>query len=154
MASLKELLSQKSKASLMQVIDRGDVIRLRLTEQEGVTPKNPGDEARNKYFLVLGKTADGHLMGLVLINTHINDNLSSRLKSLHYPISPSKYPFLGTTRFVFCGELKEISVDVFADRYKCESFGKIADDDMELIVEAVVQSGNVPPKQLKKFGLL
>lgn len=153
MVSLKDLLSKESKENLLQSIERGDVIRMKLTTAEGITPKNPGDTDRNKYFVVLGKTPDGCLIGFVVINTHINEKLSPKLKSLHYPISSSKYPFLEINRFVFCGDLKEISFDIFAHRYKCESFGKIADDDMNLIIETVVQSGNVSPKRLKKFGL-
>ncbi len=154
MASLKDLLSQESKKNLMQVIGKGDVIRMKLTEAEGITPKNPGDTDRNKYFVVLGKTTDGHLIGFVIINTHINNNLPASLQALHYPISAAKYPFLEKNRFVFCGDLKEISSDTFTSRYKCESFGKISDDDMKLIVDAVIQSGNVSPKRLKKFGLI
>lgn len=154
MVLLKDLLSQQSKENLMQTVGRGDVIRMKLTEAEGITPKNPGDTDRNKYFIVLGKTADGHLIGFVVINTRINEHLSPKLKELHYPISASKYPFLGINRFVFCGDLKEISSDVFSSRYQCESFGKMADDDMELIVNAVIQSGNVSPKRLRKFGLI
>ena len=143
MVSLKDLLSQESKENLLQSIGRGDIIRMKLTTAEGITPKNPGDTDRNKYFV-----------GFVIINTRINEKLSPKLKALHYPISSSKYPFLEINRFVFCGDLKEISSDVFAHRYKCESFGKIADDDMELIIATVIQSGNVSPKRLKKFGLL
>ena len=92
--------------------------------------------------------------GFVVINSNINERLSPKLQALHYPISPTKYPFLGKTRFVFCGDLKEISSDVFANRYKCESFGRIEEEDLTLIVEAVVQSGNVSPKRLRKFGLI
>lgn len=154
MVSLKDLLSQESKENLLQSIGKGDIIRMKLTTAEGITPKNPGDTDRNKYFVVLGKTPDGGLIGFVIINTRINEKLSPKLKALHYPISSSKYPFLEINRFVFCGDLKEISSDVFAHRYKCESFGKIADDDMELIIATVIQSGNVSPKRLKKFGLL
>lgn len=154
MASFGDLLSQASKENLMQVIGRGDVVRMKLTKEEGITPKNPGDVDRNKYFIVLGKTADGHLIGFVVINSNINERLSPKLQALHYPISPAKYPFLGKTRFVFCGDLKEISSDVFANRYKCESFGRIEEEDLTLIVEAVVQSGNVSPKRLRKFGLI
>lgn len=154
MVLLKDLLSRESRDNLIRSIDKGDVIRMKLTEAEGITPKNPGDTDRNKYFVVLGKTPDGNLIGFVVINTRVNDKLSPKLKALHYPISSSKYPFLEINRYVFCGDLKEISLEVFAHRYKCESFGKIEDDDMDLIVEAVIQSGNVSPKRLRKFGLL
>ncbi len=154
MATLEDLLSERAKQNLMQIIDKGDVIRMKLTEAEGITPKNPGDTDRNKYFIVLGKTADNKLIGFVVINSAINQHLAPKLKDLHYPISVSKYPFLERNRFVYCGELKEIDITIFSHRYHCQSFGKIAEDDMQLIIEAVIQSGNVPPKKLRKFGLI
>lgn len=67
MVSLKDLLSKESKENLLQSIERGDVIRMKLTTAEGITPKNPGDTDRNKYFVVLGKTPDGCLIGFVVM---------------------------------------------------------------------------------------
>ena len=43
MATLEDLLSERAKQNLMQIIDKGDVIRMKLTEAEGITPKNSGD---------------------------------------------------------------------------------------------------------------
>ena len=74
MTTLGELLSDNSKQNLLSTIQRGDVIRMEMTPKEGVKPKNEGDESRNKYFIVLGKTDDGKLIGFVLINTNINQN--------------------------------------------------------------------------------
>lgn len=153
MAALGELLSGTSRQSLLSVIQRGDVIRMELTPEEGVKPKNEGDESRNKYFIVLGKTADGQLIGFVLINTNINQNLSLPLKNLHYPLSAARYPFLGKTRYVDCAQLKEIALDKFSDRYRCQSFGKIDDEDLLHISEAVKSSPLETKKHLRRFGL-
>lgn len=154
MVSFKELLSAKAAAALVSLVDCGDIVRLKLTEAEGVTPKNDGDTDRNKYFVVLGKTSDGKAIGFVLINSHINKNLSEEVKLLHYPISKSKYPFLDHDSFIFCGQLKEISLAAFADRYKSQTFGKLSDDDLELVVQAVVSSPSESKKHLRKFGLI
>jgi len=153
MSTLEDLLSDKSKQLLLSVVEKGDVIRMELTPEEGVIPKNEGDESRNKYFVVLAKTEDGKLIGFVLINSKINSNLSLPLQELHYPLSASKYPFLQKNRFVDCAELKEISIDVFSKRYKCTSFGKIDEEDLDLIIEAVISSPRETIKHLKKFGL-
>ena len=80
MARLTELLTGSSKQNLLSTIDRGDVIRMKLTPEEGITPKNEGDDSRNKYFIVLGKTNDGKLIGFVVINSQINQNLSLPLQ--------------------------------------------------------------------------
>lgn len=154
MASFKELLSDKAAKALVSLVDCGDIVRMRLTEAEGVTPKNEGDTDRNKYFVILGKTADGTVIGFVLINSRINQNLSEEVKQLHYPIRKSKYPFLDHDSFIFCGQLKEISLATFADRYKSQTFGKLADDDLELVIQAVVSSPSETKKHLRKFGLI
>ena len=63
----------------------GEVYRMELTPNEGVIPKNDGDTSRNKYFVVMGVTEDGDLIGLVLINTEINPHVSQRLRDSHLP---------------------------------------------------------------------
>ena len=125
-----------------------------MTLEEGVKPKNNGEESRNKYFIVLGKTEDGKFIGFVLINSNINPHLSSELKDLHYPLHFSKYSFLEKNRFVDCGQLKEITLENFSDRYKCQSFGKIDEEDLQHITQAVISSPIETPKHLKKIGLI
>lgn len=153
MATIADLLSPSSKENLMSTIKRGDVVRMRLTEEEGITPKNEGDSSRNKYFIVLGKTADGQIIGFVVINTNINVNLSEVLKRLHYPLTAEKYPYLEKTRYVYCGALKQISLSNFSNRH-CSIFGTIDEGDLQLITNALASSPIESKKKLRKFGLL
>ena len=154
MAILGDIISNNSKQNLLSNIQRGDVIRINMTLEEGVKPKNNGEESRNKYFIVLGKTEDGKFIGFVLINSNINPHLSSELKDLHYPLHFSKYSFLEKNRFVDCGQLKEITLENFSDRYKCQSFGKIDEEDLEYKTQAVISSPKETRKHLRKFGLI
>lgn len=154
MAILGDIIFNNSKQNLLSNIQRGDVIRINMTLEEGVKPKNNGEESRNKYFIVLGKTEDGKFIGFVLINSNINPHLSSELKDLHYPLHFSKYSFLEKNRFVDCGQLKEITLENFSDRYKCQSFGKIDEEDLEYIIQAVISSPKETRKHLRKFGLI
>lgn len=154
MVSLKDMLAEESAKRLLAGVGRGDIIRMRLTEQEGITPKEKGANDRHKYFVVLGKTEDGCLIGFVVINSSINKNLSPILKRLHYPMQKAKYPFLKHDSFVYCGELKEITFDNFYLRYDCETFGRLDEEDLRLVVDAVKTSPAESPKHLKKFGLL
>ena len=127
---------------------------MKLTPQEGVTPKHKEDTDRDKYFIVIGKTNDGSLIGFVLINTSINSGLKQELQDLHYPISVSEYPFLGKNRFICCSELKEITEKNFIERYDTNGrFGTLKKDDMKFVIGALKTSPLVTPKQLKKFGL-
>lgn len=153
--SIADILSCKSKSQLViSNINRGDIFKVRLTIEEGITPKNEGDVGRDKYFIVVGKTESGSLIGFVVINTNVNINIPQELQDLHYPITATRYPFLKKNRFVCCAELKEITSDNFVNRYESSGcFGQLADDDMELIIGALKASPLVTPKQLRKFDL-
>lgn len=154
-ASIADILSDEAKSQLiLPNINKGDVFKMRLTPKEGITPKNKGDNDRDKYFIIVGKTENGSLIGFVVINTNINTHISEELKDLHYPINASKYPFLEKNRFVCCAELKEITSENFINRYEGEGrYGKLANDDLELIIGALRSSPLVTPKQLKRYGL-
>lgn len=153
--SIADILSKKAKSRLvLPNINKGDIFKMRLTPKEGIIPKNEGDTDRDKYFIVLGKTETGSLIGFVVIDTAINIHISQELQDLHCPMNATKYPFLKKNRFICCAELKEITFDNFVDRYEGEGrFGQLEDDDMELVIGALKSSPLVTPKQLKKFGL-
>jgi|WetSurMetagenome_2_1015567.scaffolds.fasta_scaffold33933_2 hypothetical protein len=154
MVSLGEILSEKSKKKMiLPTIKSGDIFRMKLTEKEGITPKNKGDIDRNKYFVVIHKTIDDTIIGFLVINTNINHNLSETLQMLHYPISAKKYSFLKNDSFIYCGELKEISSDTFVEKYKNESFGCLDSEDMKYIIDALLDSPIETDKHLKKFGI-
>ena len=104
-ASIADILSNKAKSQLvLPNINKGDIFKMRLTPKEGIIPKNKGDNDRDKYFIVVGKTANGALVGFVVINSNINTNISKELQDLHYPINVSDYPFLKKNSFVCCAE--------------------------------------------------
>lgn len=121
MVNLKELLSSESIENLIvsQAIE-GAVFRMHLGEDEGVKGKNPGDEGRNKYFVVLGHDSEGNAIGFVLVDTVVNPNLPQRRKDAHYKILARNNAFLnGVDRFVDCSDFKLISRKRFS-----ELFGK------------------------------
>ena len=47
----------------------GSVFKMTLYPEDKVTPKNPGDISRDKYFVVIGKTEDSLVVGSLLINS-------------------------------------------------------------------------------------
>ena len=61
---------------------------MRLTPKEGIIPKNKGDNDRDKYFIIVGKTANNALIGFVVINSNINTNYYNRT---YCNINPCKY---------------------------------------------------------------
>lgn len=58
MPSLKDLMSSSSRQRLLSTVQAGEIFRIKLTIEEGITPKGEDDVSRNKYFIVIGKTND------------------------------------------------------------------------------------------------
>lgn len=136
-------------------MERGEIYKMKLTADEGVNPKFRDDTFRFKFFVVMGQSADGSLIGFVLINSCINPHLSEEIRNCHYPIRPDDYPFLLHRSFINCGDLKQITLEKFNERYDANCYyGKLNDADLDLVVRTLQNAMTVTPKQLKKFGLL
>ena len=95
MANLKDILSSTSIENLTasQAVE-GSVFRMHLGANEGVKGKNPGDDGRNKYFVVLGHDSEGNAIGFVLVDTYINPNLPKKRQQAHYKILAKDNAFL------------------------------------------------------------
>ena len=125
-----------------------------LTPKEGITPKNPGDQSRNKFFIVIGKDSNNNIYGIVVINFGINPNLTQYVKDIHYPISDTKYKFLDHNSFVNCSKIKQVTSRRFGEMFNKGSFkGVMLDDDLELIKDTLRDAETIPLKTLKAFGL-
>jgi len=156
MASLSDLLSENQKDKLIiSTLKVGSVYRLRLSRNEGVVPKNPGDTNRKKYFIVAGFDVSGNAIGFVLINTEINVNLSKELKRLHYPLAHTDYPFLeNQNRFVDCSEIKRITPAKFNSLLGSQSpVGQINETDMRCIYRTILESPTTSLAEMKRYGI-
>lgn len=157
MANLKELLSSESLENLTasQAVE-GVVFRMHLGENEGVKGKNPGDEGRNKYFVVLGYDSEGYAIGFVLVDTVINPNLPQKRQKAHYKILASNNTFLnGVDRFVDCSDFKLISRKRFAELFgKEKAKGTINAADLVAVKKLTAEYEDASPKILKRFGLI
>ncbi|GHT30900.1 hypothetical protein AGMMS49574_11670 [Bacteroidia bacterium] len=150
--ALSDFLTNEQKAKLITTaISPGEVYWMNLTPEEGVTPKEE-DENRDKFFVVMG-LSDEQIVGFLLINTHINQNITEELQLLHYPVSEKKYPFLKKPRYIYCGELKEISREKFTSMFS-SPIDKIKEDDMECIIQTLIKDSPIKPKILKRFHLI
>lgn len=156
MTTIGDLLTVAQKGNLIEKsLEIGDVYRMKLTKEEGVIPKGPEDDSRNKYFIIIGKDNKGNVIGFVLINSSINPDLPQIIKDLHYPIKSTKYSFLKKNSFVNCAELKTIEKEKFSSLFdSSKSKGVIEQDDIDCIIGALQSSPLIKPKQLKRFGLL
>lgn len=136
------------------VFNPGEIYRLKLTEKEGVKPKNQGDNGRNKYFVVLGTTDDGELIGFVLINSDINQYLPNEVKALHYQITVKDYPFLKKDSYICCSELKHIESTHFFERFQDKAVAVLSDKHLEVVKNLLAQSPGVSAAAMQNFGLL
>lgn len=151
MNSLGDFFNSDDKAKLLSSVwSPGDVYGLLLNEDNGITP-HEGEDARYKYFIVLGIDAEGNIYGGVVINSKINPNQNPRLKLFHYPLSHLKYSFLKKNSFVNCVSLQTVMATTLAQG---NLLGHIDDEDLALIKQTVVCSGVIPVVRLKQFGLI
>ena len=158
MVNFKELLANNNQLQnlLLDTVEEGEVYRLCLTKEEGIIPKNKGDEGRKKFFVVVGKDQEGNAIGFVLINTEINKHLPECRRKLHYLLKASEYEFLGEQdRFVDCSDFKRISKERFTELFSTDKMkGKINKNDLVEIKKAICSYENVSMKLLKRFGLI
>lgn len=156
MGTLGDLLGDAQKGKIVgEHLNVGDVYRMPLTEEEGITPKNSGDDSRNKYFVIIGKDDVGNYIGFVVINSAINPKLPAHIKEYHYPIKSQKHPFLRKDSFVNCSAIMKIDKAKFSTLFTTNSHqGSIDPNDLECIIGAIRTNDNIPPKLLKQFGLL
>lgn len=156
MTNLKDLLSAESMENLTasQAVE-GSVFRMHLGTEEDVKGKNPEDEGRNKYFVVLGHDSEGNAIGFVLIDTNINQNLPKKRRDAHYRILSSNNAFLnGVDRYVDCSDFKVISKKRFAVLFgKDKAKGTIDTASLSVIKEITANYEDASPKLLKRFGL-
>lgn len=151
MNSLGDFFNSNDKAKLLfSAWTPGDVYGLYLNEENGITP-HKGEDARYKYFIVLGIDAEGNIYGGVVINSNINPKQNPRLKLFHYPLSQEKYSFLKKNSFVNCGSLQTVMATTLAQG---DLLGHINEEDLELIKQTVVSSGVIPVIRLRQFGLI
>ena len=127
----------------------GDVYEITMTEANGIKPK-PGDDSRDKYFVILGFDSEGVAYGGVIINSRINKNLPDYIKIYHMPIKQSKYPFLRYDSFVDCVQLKRVYPDKFNE---WTYLGTIDEYDVALIIGTVKESPRESRGHLALYGL-
>lgn len=158
MVNFKDLLGENDKLQnlLLDAVEEGDVYRLNLSKDEGIIPKNAGDEGRKKYFVVVGKDKEGNAIGFVLINSEINKHLPECRRKLHYLLKATDYDFLEEQdRYVDCSDFKKISKERFSELFSADKMkGKISKDDLADIRKAICSYENISMKLLKRFGLM
>lgn len=148
--NLSDFLSSDALGSLTRsTVSVGDVWRIRLYPENGITPK-AGDDSRNKFLVILGFDGEGNIYGGVVINSRINGRIPVALQDLQMPIRKSAYPFLDHDSFVDCSKLVVVRAETFA---RWEFKGVISQDDVELISGTLRESPLVTAAALARFSI-
>ena len=128
----------------------GDIYLIEMDAADGITPKGE-DQTRNKFFVVLGFDGEGNAYGGVIINSRINQRMDQTIKDYHMPIKCTRYPFLRYDSFVNCLQLKTTPTSkLTAGKY----VGKMAEDDLQLVIGTLRESPREKKARLKRFGII
>lgn len=141
-------------AMVSTVVKPGEVYRMKFTADEGIVPKNEGDTSRNKYFIVIGISRKGDIIGCVLINTQVNQHLPPRVRNSHYRLLAADYPFLVQDRFAFCADLKQIASRVFFERFQGGAVDLIRREHLDAMKGIMAASANIDAHTLREFGII
>lgn len=85
----------------------GDVFRITMNKANGITPK-PGDNSRDKFFVVLGFDENGNVYGGVIFNSYININLPPFIQAMQHLVKGDDYEFLSHDSYIDCSSIKTV----------------------------------------------
>lgn len=128
----------------------GDVFRITMNKANGITPK-PGDNSRDKFFVVLGFDENGNVYGGVIFNSYININLPPFIQAMQHLIKVGDYEFLSHDSYIDCSSIKTVKK---AKLLKSNSLGRLRTDDVSKVCEKIRSNTRISKIELRKFGLL
>ena len=129
-------------------IKRGAVIYAPLGEEEGVKVLG-GYRVKNKFAVILGESAEGMIIGSLLVNTKANTG-SKAVDSCQYPLKESNYKWLDYSSWLDCSCLKEIPRQKVKSARFC---GNLNQEDLDLAIKCIQETHLINDKTKKKFGL-
>ena len=151
MTNLGDLLGNMADKLAQDNLNVGDVHLLNLDQKNGITPK-AGDATRNKFFIILGFDNEGNVIGGLVINSNINNNLPTSVTDYQLPVTVEQLSFLEHNSFINCSRI------IVAKRSKFNKNtyrGAISDAEMmKQIINTVKESPTISKKQLREFGII
>ena len=153
MSDWRETFSALKADGNKEYLKLGAIFKMPMDERHGITPKD-GQDDRAKFFIIVGFTDDGNIIGAIIINKGINrHDFTPELYMEHYPLQKSNYSDIFTKNsFACCTNIKEIKRDevlIYAS-YK----GCLINSDFDLIMEHLKDSGVITLKEKKKYGII
>lgn len=132
-------------------LTKGTIIYVPLSEEEGLILKD-GYKKRDKFIVVMGLTADGYVVGSLLINSNPNDS-TVELGACQFPLKRKDYPtILDYDSWLDCSELFRVNRDkVLGKGGYC---GMVTDKDWALVLPFLIENPLISNKDKKEFGII
>ena len=149
----KEVLREtKAKGNEIE-LKIGSIFKMPMNESHKITTKN-GQKDRDKLFIVIGFTEDSNIVGIVIINSNINEHdFTPELYIGHYELRECHYKgILIKNSFACCNDIKELKKKEVIERALHQ--GCLIDEDCDLIISHLKESKIITPKIKKKYGLI
>ncbi len=113
---------------------------------------------KEKYFVVVGKTADSLVLGNVYINSQINPNKfgSPALRELHLPVTVADCPFLKWNSFIDCSDIYTKRLADLASLLAAPVspfVGSLPQLLLQRVLETLRGAPTISPAKKRQFGL-
>lgn len=136
-------------------VDIGSIYKMNLDQQDDVTPKD-GMNFRPKYFIIIGNADSGYYVAYVLINKSINEKhlCSKELLDCQFPLRVKDYPHILKIdpSYANLARIREMERERLLKDATYQ--GKLIKQDLDMIINALVNSKVITPKERKRYGLI
>ena len=131
-------------------IQQGDVYKIKANESNGITPKN-GELYRWKYFIVIGKLADGTLHCCAAFDSDKNKEfIEPRFEEFFLLVKAGRYSFIDHDSFIDCLRLKQVSpAKLLRGKYE----GSLLAEDLAEVLKVVKMNTRHTPAYLNLWGI-
>ena len=146
-------LKSKTKQITDNSFSTGKVLKMALTEDDGVVLRDNAKE-RYKFFSVIGQDKDKGLVGSLLINSNVNENVinTKELQDCQFPLRKKDYDFLSYDSYLDCSELFEL--DKIKIKRTGTEEGELTQKDRVLVLEHLRDSEFISTKLKKRYNMI
>ena len=147
MAPLGDFLSNSDKDALFKSnLKKGDVFATDFVKVDD----------HEKYFIIAGLSPEKTYTCTVFINSRIHPSILRKpeILKLQIPITQRKNFFLDHDSFVCCSDFTPITLNKLQQlkkQEKCRVLGTLHQDDLVIVINAIVNSGLLTPDELRLY---
>ncbi len=152
LASFKEKITEKEIVT-NELLTVGAILYMQMDHSDGLKLID-GYSTRNKYFIIIGFTVEGNVIGSVLLNSCIDPSkYSTEYIKCQYPLKQKDYPhILEYDSYIDCSEIFVFPKERLLNEARFKQ--NLTQTDLELIINFLKETEVHSTKEKKKFGIL